>query len=261
VALPPLIHYQNILKGSTFRVTISNPNGGTDQYALNNTMTTQITNVAPIWNNFMIITLKTNNATSSITGYNETAYTIYDANDNVAFQKINLNNGHTYKDTIYLTKGCYKFTVTDDGCDGINWWFYPYYSVNPGDGSLQIRQLHANTYYTPSHYHGGDFGCGFTDEFVVPDNTGVNNISTSDIKVRILNNLTDGRFYIQSSEELENVQVNIYDATGNRVQSYPATTIELNTAFDAHTLSNGVYFVTLQNDKINTTLKLVIQHN
>ena len=75
VVLPPVTHYSHLSGGSRFKVFISNPNGGTDQYGANDSALSTIKGAVDIWYRELIINFKTNNATSTLGSYNETSYT------------------------------------------------------------------------------------------------------------------------------------------------------------------------------------------
>src|SRR5690606_17700866 len=79
---------------------------------------------------------------SAAGGVSETSWTLYDQNGNVVAQRANAATSTVYKDSIKdLSPGCYRFEISDAGCDGYEWWYYQYYPVDPGVGSVRIDKL------------------------------------------------------------------------------------------------------------------------
>ena len=113
-----------------FQVSISEPNGGADQYAANNSMQSTFT-YPPEYPSNVIFELRTNNL-----GY-ENSYEIRDAAGNVVHSRANLDNATFYRDTLTLAPGCYEFRLRDEGGDGLDWWAN---RSQAGTGSMRVRR-------------------------------------------------------------------------------------------------------------------------
>jgi len=112
-----------------FQARVSNPNGGTDEYADDDMMYSHIPVTQKIANQFIIQT-KTNNAAS------ENAYTVTDIYGKIMYHRENMQNSTMYRDTITLANGCYQFRFTDDGQDGLS-----FFANNAGTGSLRLSTI------------------------------------------------------------------------------------------------------------------------
>src|SRR6185295_9687439 len=111
VTLPPFT-WSN---GNKFVVTVSNPNGGSDEYANNNTMKSDF-NFPPQFDADIIFYLRTDLHYDQYNGYHQGSYTVKDENGNIVFQRANssLQANTIYRDTLHLSNGCYEFRFTDD---------------------------------------------------------------------------------------------------------------------------------------------------
>jgi hypothetical protein len=83
-----------------FEVTVSAPNGGTDEYAYNNTAKSTFEK-PDVYTGKFYIQLKTNNAPQ------ENSYSIKDDQGNIVASRNNMSAGTLYRDTIDLPNGCY----------------------------------------------------------------------------------------------------------------------------------------------------------
>ena len=66
----------------------------------------------------MIVWTKTNNVPG------ETTVEIRHADGGLYWARSYSEANTTYRDTIVLNQGCYRFTVNDSGDDGIDFWVY-----------------------------------------------------------------------------------------------------------------------------------------
>ncbi len=133
VTLPSPLWLWNSVTGTTetFHVQIEAPNGGTDEYAHNNTYASnfEIPDVMPT---DLIVWFRTNNYPA------ENSYEIVDVDGNVIFSK----NGATlapntlYRDTVTLPAGCYTYNVYDTDDDGVAFW-----ANSDGNGYTRFQQV------------------------------------------------------------------------------------------------------------------------
>lgn len=96
----------------------------------------------------------------------ENSWRLYDGNDQLIASRTTATINGTYRDTIRdLADGCYRLEVSDAGCDGFNWWYFQYYTPNPGIGTVRIDNITG----TPRKAIPGDIGCGYNMYFYVGD--------------------------------------------------------------------------------------------
>ncbi len=174
VVLPSIAWANEFIDSTEFIVYIKNPNAGTDQYAVNDTVRS-LYRKTPVLPAKFVLQLATNNTTVTSGGvYNETSWQLFDQNGNMIHERINNPNSTTLNDTLNLPAGCYQLRVKDEGWeDGLSWWVYPNYPANPGAGSIKIRNAVTGSPYSDNitklnqKYYGGDFGSKFIYNFKV----------------------------------------------------------------------------------------------
>lgn len=145
-----------------FEVTISQPNGGQDQYANNNYLTSSFAEATILDDPDLILQTRTNNRGS------ENRYTIKDHNGEVVLERNNMSNGTTYSDEISLPAGCYSLDFEDDGDDGLEFWYWAVVGENVGVGALSFRRVITPTASIAVKTFDPDFGGGLKFDFVIP---------------------------------------------------------------------------------------------
>lgn len=157
VYLPPV----DLKSSSTnkFEVTISNSNGGTDQYANNNYMQVPYDTV-PDYPSSFIIKLRTN-----LVGY-QYSYFIKDGDGNLIDSKSGFGNSTTYLDTVNLAPGCYHFEMDASGKQGLY-----FFANNNGTGSLEFTKI-TNSNISFNTFQ-PDFGTSICQNFNVGVVTGM----------------------------------------------------------------------------------------
>jgi len=121
---------------NVFEVSLSNPNGGSDEYSYNDRQWSGFESV-PVYDQPLIVIFRTNNAPG------ENSYEILDAEGTSIYSRSGFIANATYRDTLRLLPGCYEFLLHDSGEDGISWW-----ANNDGAGSLQFRLLQGELWKT-----------------------------------------------------------------------------------------------------------------
>ncbi|MFK7798173.1 MAG: peptide-N-glycosidase F-related protein [Aureispira sp.] len=113
----------------TFTASIVRINGTTDEFPQDNSMQTNYTVPDILSYPFLLLGIQTNN------NANETSYSVKDKDGNVVFQRLqgSMNANTLYKDSLFLTDGCYTLTVNDAAGDGLQWW------ANTAQGAGQVR--------------------------------------------------------------------------------------------------------------------------
>lgn len=112
-----------------FTVTLSKPNGKSDQYSGDNRMSSEMA-APPVYPPKFILICKTNRDTM------QTAWKITDAAGKTWYQKneSDLSANNEYRDTISLPDGYYNLLVTDKGGDGLEFW----YNARAGMGYIRL---------------------------------------------------------------------------------------------------------------------------
>ncbi len=159
VSLPPVgLKESGINK---FEVTVSKPNGGTDQYADNNYMQVPYDTV-PTYPSKFIIRLATNLVGSQF------SYFLENASGNIVLQKSNFNNSTTYRDTVNLPPGCYHFELDAAQEQGLY-----FFANNNGSGSLSFTKISPPLSFNNFQ---SDFGTSICQNFEVGIFTGEDNL-------------------------------------------------------------------------------------
>ena len=246
VSLPPFYWSSH----NKFLVTVSNPNGGADQYSYNNSMEISY-NIPPQYVGELIFDLLTD-AHYNQYGYNQGSYTIKDENGNIVWQRLNnLLPSTLYKDTIELADGCYEFHFTDDqGITNPNDESY-----NQGDGMTNwpddtntsghmfIRKKSNGV--TLKNFN-MDFGHEMYLQFTVGHYLNITPLTNDDI-LTIYPNPSNGVFNLDMSfNEPQDISVIIYDLTGRRIfnEILSNVSIEIH-SIDLSKQPNGLYLATI----------------
>ena len=233
-------HGLNGPNGNTFQVNLVKPNGGTDEYTLNDKMSSlfDITDVLP--NEFNLI-YKANSA------FNETKIEIFDESGANVFTKVATGTAITF-DTIKLNRGCYSMLVTDSDDDGMR-----FFANSDGSGILQLRDYNNTTLFALE----ADFGKYTRYNFTVDFPLSYEQVSGF-LNAKIYPNPTNDELFI-TADRIENAQIEIYSALGKKVFlpiSREANKLKVNTS----SLANGFYFVNMQVDGKRSTKKFLIRH-
>ncbi len=244
VTLPP---FTWVTAATNFTVTLSAPNGGTDQYAYNNSRTNPFTYplVMPAW---FVIEFKTNNY------WQENGYELKNSAGVIVHSRSGAAANTTYRDTVLLPYDCYEFRMWDNGEDGLSWW------ANTAQGSGFIRFKSAWSVQTWKSF-GADFGGEVYCQFTVGLTNGTNDyIMTEQNELNVYPNPTEGHVFIDFNlSKRQDGIVQVYDLLGNVVYSYPfksstAESVEADLSF----LAPGMYMVALTTEEETITKKLLI---
>ena len=131
VELDFLVDLLSIEEGDQFFATITNINGGADEYS-NNDM--YVTDVNPVkhYEQDIVIEFRTNNRPT------ETGYTLRDNAGNIIHGRSNtaVSAFTLYRDTIRNLNGCFQLVVQDNDDDGLAWW-----ANNDGNGYVRLRSV------------------------------------------------------------------------------------------------------------------------
>lgn len=233
-----------------FTVTVSNPNGGADQYLYNNSKTSHYTYPAIMPQQF-VIEFRTN-----INNW-ENQYTLKDASGTVIASRNGalLLPNTTYKDTVTLTDGCYEFELTDSGEDGLSFWANP----DQGAGYIRFRKVSPATILKNFN---ADFGGQVYMQFTVNTATGFTDYTfAKNNTMNVYPNPGNGHVYINIDlTGRDDGKIEVTDLYGKKVYEYrfsdaAAESIEA----DLSGLPKGMYFVNLRTGSDVITKKLMIQ--
>ncbi len=233
---------------SRFDISINNPNGGNDQYAYNNSVSTPYSYV-PVLPGQIVIEVKSNSNPA------ENQYTLKDDQGNILLSRSGLTANTTYRDTLNLTDGCYEFQLTDSGEDGLSFWA----NTGQGSGSAKIRSASLTTQVYKTF--GSDFGGEILYNFTVG--------LTSHTEEYSMNNIMDIDLYPNPADDIVNIDISyegilkgiieVSDILGNKVWSQDVSS--LNTAdikIDVSKWPAGIYVVSYRNEKESYNKKVVI---
>ncbi|HTN46999.1 MAG TPA: peptide-N-glycosidase F-related protein [Flavipsychrobacter sp.] len=258
IALAECATLKTVTAASKFVVKILQVNGQADNDATNDTMNSYFT-PAPVWPQSLRLEMKTNGSVGT-GGLSENNWKLFDAAyDTIVAQRINNTITTTYVDTVYLNPGyAYKLVIEDEGCDGMNWWVFPYYNPNPGVGYMRVRSLSSIINLPMNGYFNGDFGCGFTQYFTTSGTVSVPEIDVN-TALNIAPNPTRDHFTL-TIEGFSDAKGTLYltDATGRLL--YKKEILSANTTVNTKQFANGTYILKYQNNKTKAQLqsKIVI---
>ncbi|WP_417589771.1 LamG-like jellyroll fold domain-containing protein [Owenweeksia hongkongensis] len=243
VTLPGSYDLWNYLSGgadNTMHVEVSAPNGGADDYAFNNKMTTEFDIPEFMPADFLIM------FTTNSTG-NQNSYTLTDQSGNVVLSRNNLAASSSYIDTVHLALGCYNFRLEDTGDNGISFW-----ANNEGSGSLRFRNI-SNP--VPLKTFNGDFGRFINYNFTVSTPLALEDEEAAN-GIELYPNPAVGSFTIQM-EDVKDAEINIFNNVGQRMEL--SAKAEGNKAvYNTSSLSKGVYFVHVKEKSNKVTIKKLV---
>jgi hypothetical protein len=229
----------------TFYATVSAPNGGADEYALNNTAYSTFT--LPLqYENQLIFELKTNNEPF------QNYYDIFDDQGTLIFHKDNLNANTYYYDTISFVQGCYYFRLYDSGEDGLNWW------ANPGGGAGYMRIKKAST-GAVINYFNPDFGQEIYEQFTVGFSINMNEANSVN-DVWVYPNPSKGKFSFDLLfDNATDADIAVFDVTGRIIQTKRFIKVwNKSVDIDLSAQPEGVYYAIVKNEKRQWMKKLII---
>ena len=235
-----------------FRATVSNPNGGADEYAGDDILESDFT-PPPVYPSKLVFEYKTNSSPE------EDSYVITDINGNIVWQRDNSLTANTfYRDTVTLADGCYKFIMTDGGIggagDGLSWWANP----AQGSGSMKIKKATANTVLKS---FANDFGAEIYHQFGVGTFSGVPEVHGGDMKMEIFPNPAPKKFVIRINESYpQDAIITVFDMLGEEVyHAYRKAIANDNVSIDLTGYSAGTYIVRIASESGVMSKKVVIQ--
>jgi hypothetical protein len=198
-------------------------------------------------NNKLIVIFRTN------TAYWENSYTLYDINDNVVFTR-NFSAGNTtYRDTLELNAGCYRFHIQDNDGDGLS-----FFANSDGNGYCNLDRV-SGAYFKQFE---NDFGQGIDHYFYWNTNL----VSTDEIEntspqvTLVPNPSTDAtRCYVSGFDK--RVDWVLYNSNGQVVRNGNVTRLNPYDpiVIQRESLTAGLYFIRVSDAKHSHTSKLIFE--
>jgi hypothetical protein len=241
-----IVHIENPLfglweiqaAGNTFEATVSQPNGVTDAYALNNTIITPFELIETFPRNFFLM-LRTNNVGS------DTWWTITRMDDQtVVSQGDNLASSTFFYDTLRLGAGCYELVIGDRSGNGLSFW-----ANNDGAGMLRLMGHSGTTFVRTLPL---DFGSEYRKYFLVSSDVGVVDYEPFDREILLFPNPTsDGRFEIQAPHlSRQTVQLEVTDVSGKALLSNSVRLSDQGQYALTLPLAPGSYFIRISQEGV-----------
>lgn len=228
-----------------FTATISDPNGGTDEYVNNNTQTSEF-DMPDMYDEPFFVFLRTN-----YRGW-ENSYYVKDFDGNIIFSKTGLSSSTTYRDTLNLAPGCYTIEMFDTGNDGLDWW------ANTAQGTGYFRLFNVSNGALIKNFE-ADFGSEIRYSFVVDNFTYIKNKGVN-LDFNIYPNPTTGEVFIDI--DLENnskVDIEITDVSGRSIKNKSIIdVVNSSIYFDLSNEPSGIYFCKILTDKETITKKIIL---
>jgi hypothetical protein len=234
---------------SFFTATISNPNGGQDQYLANNTRKSTFIYPTLLPETF-VVEFKTNNYPweNSYTIKNNTGQVIAGRDGNM------LSPNVTYRDTLTLPTGCYTFELIDTGEDGLSWWA----NSAQGSGFIRFRRINPSSNLLSWN---ADFGGQIYRQFTVGlTNSTEELFSSQNQGITVYPNPSLGVVYVDFDKKTGDfAHVEVFSPLGKLVYT---DRIDLNQAnsyrMDLQHLNAGIYSLRIFNNKFSKVVKLMI---
>ncbi len=239
-----------------FHVSLSNPNGSADEYDVNDAASANFDVPDEMPGEFQIY-YRTNTVSAD-----ENNLTIEDLEGNIVYHryKNEIGNDIFYKDTIQLGQGCYRLKLTDDGKDGISYWYWSQV-LGHSSGSLSFRNLGSPTVLKSFE---AEFGTEITYEFTVGD---LDIVGTPDVKrgthnVNIYPNpAKDGIFQIEVfnfENHGRSTEIQVFDMMGKLITEHVISFQESVDMLDLSFADKGVYTAIFRTGDQILTKKLII---
>ena len=229
-----------------FEVSISEPNGGVDEYSLNNQLKSSVV-LPPTYPSSIILDFKTN------TKPNENDIFIYNSNGEEVFARTSFEASTVHKDTIELTDGCYELYLWDYDEDGIAWW-----ANSDGTGYFRIRDGIEGTImknFEP------DFGGLIYLQFVVGTYLDVEELPAyDDESLKVFPNPAAETVFVQADfNSNEPAQLTMYDFSGKEVYRQTISALGEMTQIDVSDFPSGMYFISVNNGESRFQKTVVIE--
>ncbi|MCX6247454.1 MAG: peptide-N-glycosidase F-related protein [Bacteroidetes bacterium] len=248
ITLPPVDWTDWPGGNNHFIFTVDHPNGATDTYPYNNTMTSEFV-LPPAYENIFQFKFKTNHESAYL------SWRLEDENGTPVYQNGALEDNTLYVDTFRLAKGCYRLIVENSYGEGLQYWANMPPNGNGTAGYAWLTDM--NDYIVKALQ--GDFGYGVAQSFTVGMNIRVPELNPFGY-LTVYPNPSSGRFSVGIiMDHAENTQLTVTDALGNPVFRREMKSIVKETIpVDLSGQSPGVYIVTLSSGSGKAARKVLV---
>jgi hypothetical protein len=233
-----------------FYATVSNPNGGQDEYAANDSYTSTFQAPDVITDTEAIVLwVQSNNYGNRI------KYYVYDDAGNEVYSRTSLASNTLYKDTLYLGNGCYRFHLTALDEYGLQWSFYP----EQGSGYARIRKVGSTAIFKNFN---ADFGSEVSYWFTMGAPLGIAETAVeSQFDVYPNPTPAGGRMNVDLTlNQKENVILQVVDMAGRMVWSKNFTAVEaINQEISLNGVGAGMYVMQALTSDGRITKRIVVQ--
>ena len=237
-----------------FHVEVSNPNGGADGYAANNTYESEFEKAYMLLGE-NVLNYKTNNR-----GY-ENSLVVRDHAGNVVIERDNMLNNTQYTDQLDLPPGCYTMEFNDTGHDGLYYWYWAQIGQNVGTGFLKFRRKLNAVVWLDIKVFEPEFGSFVHFDFIVPETVSNAQLDKAQLISVYPNPASD---YLQVDLlgfEGKNLEVELINASGQLLERKVLDALDHQTLvrFEVNSYPNGLYFVKVNDGKRVVTKRVVKQ--
>lgn len=228
-----------------FIATVGSPNGATDEYAGNDTYTTEF-EMPEVYEGNLVVQYKSNNFPD------ENYWEIRDINGDVVAERTFAEPSTVYRDTLDLPYGCYTFYMYDSENDGLSYWAWP----NQGNGYIRLRR-NGGSYYETFE---SEFGRQITHGFSVGILASVDE-ADSDRIIEVYPNPNNGSFSLELAGYNGEFDVQLINSLGQVVDMRTLNVNNFHTErYDVETNVDGLYFLRISGENVNEVLRLVLQN-
>ncbi len=231
---------------NNFQVSISNPNGGSDEYPADNTLSTYFTMPPSLPSQFIINFHSNNNP-------DENSYDLKDAYGNIILKRSGFSANSSTRDTVNLKPGCYTLTLSDLGGDGLEWWA----NAAQGSGFFELKKMKGGYI----NQFNSDFGAQIYYQFTV--GSFANGIETNiapSINMIVYPNPNDGNFKMALSlPQREKINIVVMDAMGREVLTQSEEIEDGDIPLQLGNVSKGWYVVKLNTNEGVYYKKIIVK--
>jgi hypothetical protein len=229
-----------------FQASVSEPNGGADEYSGDDIMYSYIPLTQKMPDRFIIL-IKTNLAA------NENAYTLKDIYGKVLYKRGNMQNNTVYRDTVNLVNGCYEFRFTDSNQDGLSFFA----NTAQGAGVLRFVTLSSGNIKT--------FEPDFGAEALMNFNVGYGLDVKPDVypeTIDVFPNPSHGIVNMDATSlEQKPFKIEVFNLVGQSIYTRTITGPEDHVVhIDLSAIPEGVYTIAVSTADKQFTKKVVLTH-
>jgi concanavalin A-like lectin/glucanase superfamily protein/type IX secretion system substrate protein/peptide-N-glycosidase F-like protein len=228
---------------NVFIATVGDPNGMPDEYAENNTYTTNFV-MPDMYNQPLVLWLKMNHEAYrySMVMKNVMGETI--------LERTNMANDSIYKDTLGIEDGCYSITLIDQESMGLSYWAYP----GQGSGYLRFYDLDGNAVKS----FDSDFGYSIRYSFLQGDISYIQEPNTDKI-IQLYPNPAKDIVKLKFDQLTGMAEINLFNMQGEKVLNKNANMENGEISLNISLLPAGLYVIHVQANQLEIKRKIVVQ--